>query len=206
MPDHLRHLANLLPSQSPPPLSIVSLVDPTEPPSLESATRVRFPGKRVTMPEMRKRARTVLEFVTKVQLEMSERDRRWNLLRDVNEQVKEAREKDARAKAARALGSASGSGSHSGSDHPESDRSRASSILSAAPRGVGGTTPVPTTSTSAFLPQIQLPPHDLPPIPKPGRDDPLALSSAASPACVELMDALAKEVMAFQNKFFGQVE
>ncbi|GAA5988210.1 hypothetical protein JCM10908_002113 [Rhodotorula pacifica] len=208
MPDHLRHLAHLLPAPAPTPLSIISLVDPSEPPTIEPPTKVRFPGKRVTMPEMRKRARAVLEFVTKVQLEMSERDRRWELLRDVNEQVKEAREKDAREKANRANGAGSGSGSGSGSRSTgDSDRSRASSLN---PRGVGGTTPVPVPSTSTDPSQYQdfLPARDLPPIPNSDSTakDPLALSSSASPACVELMDALTKEVMLFQQKFFGQAD
>lgn len=223
MPDHLRHLAHLLPAPAPSPLSIVSLADPSEPPSIEAPTKVRFPGKRVTMPEMRKRARAVLEFVTRVQLEMSERDRRWELLRDVNGQVKEAREKVAREKATRATAgstsaSASGSGSGSGSRSAggSEQQSRASSMN---PRGVGGTTPVPGGSTSADLSSrrrgdddnthVDGPaPDSLPPLPtaSTSEQDPLALSSSASPACVALMDALSKEVMAFQQKFFGHVD
>lgn len=209
MPDHLRHLAHLLPSPSPSPLSVPSIADPSEPPSIEPPTKVRFPGKRVTMPEMRKRARAVLEFVTRVQLEMSERDRRWNLLRDVNVQVKAARERDAQVKAQRAAGSGSGSGSGSGlgtgSHTAESNRSRASSVAT-LPLRVGGTTPVPGGSTVADPSQVDLPAQNLPPIPDANSTDPLALSSAASPVCVELMDTLSKEVAAFQQKFFGQVD
>ena len=206
MPDHLRHLAHLLPDTPPTPLSISSLVDPSEPPTVEPPTKVRYPGKRVTMPEMRKRARAVLEFVAKVQIEMSERDRRWDLLRDVNEQVKEARAKDAREKALRASGSTSGSGSASGSGSGsgsagDSNQSRASSLN---PRGVGGTTPVPSTSTDPILPNNAA--RNLPPIPNSTQNDPLALSSSASPECLALMDALTREVMSFQQKFFGQVD
>ncbi|KAE8271917.1 hypothetical protein A4X09_0g448 [Tilletia walkeri] len=42
----------------------------------ESASRVRFPGKRMTMGEMRKRVRNISEFVTRMQLEAVERGKR----------------------------------------------------------------------------------------------------------------------------------
>ncbi|KDN52058.1 hypothetical protein K437DRAFT_293286 [Tilletiaria anomala UBC 951] len=42
----------------------------------ESCTKIRFPGRRMTMGEMRKRIRTIGEYVTSAQLEAVERDRR----------------------------------------------------------------------------------------------------------------------------------
>ncbi|BGP08930.1 putative histone deacetylase complex subunit cti6 [Rhodotorula toruloides] len=190
LPEHLRHLAPLLPSQSPQLLEVPSVVDPTAPPTLEPPTKVRFPGKRVTMPEMRKRARTVLEFVTKVQVEMSERDKRWEVLRDANERIKEAREKERSEKAGSSSGGASTSGSAGGS--------RGSSAIG-TPRGVGGTTPVPSSSTAVDFTLAALPPL-------PGASSAPLLTSAASPASLAMMDRLSKEVIRFQERFFGVVE
>lgn len=193
LPEHLRHLAPLLPSQSPQLLEVPSVADPTAPPTFEPPTKVRFPGKRVTMPEMRKRARTVLEFVTKVQVEMSERDKRWEVLRDANERIKEAREKERSEKGSSCSGRASTSGSADGSG------SRSSSAIG-TPRGVGGTTPVPSSSTAVDFSLAALPP-----LPGASSSAPL-LTSAASPTSLAMMDRLAKEVIRFQERFFGVVE
>ncbi|BGP40927.1 Histone deacetylase complex subunit [Rhodotorula kratochvilovae] len=203
MPEHLKHLAYLLPSQSPQPLVVTSAVDPSLPSVAEPSTKVRFPGKRVTMPEMRKRARTVLDFVTKVQLEMSERERRWDVLRDVNARIREARERDQVRRAAEGTSSSSGAGSGEGS---AVGGSRASSVVG-HPRGVGGTTPVPLASTSAAaLPDLAL--GALPPLPgaSAAAGGAVELSSAPSAESAALMDALAKEVVQFQQRFFGIVE
>lgn len=40
----------------------------------EPPTRVKFPNKRMTMPEMKKRSRNVLDYLTRIQLELAERD------------------------------------------------------------------------------------------------------------------------------------
>ncbi|GAA5890466.1 hypothetical protein JCM8208_004882 [Rhodotorula glutinis] len=209
LPEHLKHLAHLLPSQSPQPLIVTSAVDPSLPPVAETSTKVRFPGKRVTMPEMRKRARTVLDFVQKVQVEMVERQRRWELLRDVNERVRDARERgrervgrNGRAGAPQGESSGSGSGSGAGSG-PGSVGSRDSSVM-VHPRGVGGTTPVPGASTSS---RADLGLNALPPLPGAPREVPgLELSSAPSTESALLMDALAKEVVGFQHRFFNVVD
>ncbi|GAA6006521.1 uncharacterized protein JCM10292_003801 [Rhodotorula paludigena] len=207
MPEHLKHLAFLLPSQSPAPLTLPSFLDPTAEPVTEPATKVRFPGKRVTMPEMRKRARNVLEFVTKVQLEMSERERRWELLRDVNERIREARERDHGAGGSSGTASAAASGSGSGAGG--SGGSRASSTVP-HPRGVGGTTPVPQdppAASTSQLPALGLDAAALPPLPgssaAPQRRHELELSSAVSAESAALMDALTKDVIHFQQRFFG---
>ncbi|GAA5844627.1 hypothetical protein JCM9279_002862 [Rhodotorula babjevae] len=214
MPEHLKHLAHLLPSQSPQPLVVTSAVDPSVPPVAEPSTKVRFPGKRVTMPEMRKRARTVLDFVQKVQVEMVERQRRWELLRDVNERVRDARERGRerggrhrRAGANEGESSGSGSGSGSGAPSgPASVDSRDSSVV-AHPRGVGGTTPVPGASTSSSRGGPDLALGGLPPLPGAVQETPgLELSSAPSAESALLMDALAKEVVGFQQRFFGILE
>ncbi|TNY20363.1 putative transcription factor binding protein [Rhodotorula diobovata] len=203
MPEHLKHLAHLLPSQSPQPLIVSSAVDPSAPPVAEPSTKVRFPGKRVTMPEMRKRARTVLDFVTKVQVEMVERQRRWDLLRDVNERVRDARE---RQRVGRSSGGAvaAGEGSANGvGSGAASSGSRDSSVV-AQPRGVGGTTPVPGASATATAALGALPP--LPGGAGGEAAGGVELSSAPSTESALLMDALAKEVVQFQQRFFGIVE
>ncbi|PWZ02622.1 hypothetical protein BCV70DRAFT_3362 [Testicularia cyperi] len=57
---------------SPAPFRIVS--------SIESSTKVRFPGRRMTMGEMRKRVRNIGEYVTRSQIEAVEREKRMRLL------------------------------------------------------------------------------------------------------------------------------
>lgn len=108
LPDHLKHLANLLPTLLPTPIAVPyhplplpavatgtttsttaplpPLTESTRdeagdhnddvPTHFEAPTRIRFPTRRITMPEMKKRSKHVLEFMTRIQIEMSERERR----------------------------------------------------------------------------------------------------------------------------------
>lgn len=102
MPEHLSHLAHLLPSPQPESLLVhmpstkglnharsnqdvdhgtrpsphaFTVLDLSEPP-----TKVRFPGKRMTMGEMRKRVRNISDYITRTQLEALERGKRMKLL------------------------------------------------------------------------------------------------------------------------------
>lgn len=108
LPEHLTHLAYLLPyasgrvpglaaengstkkgsasssgqtssvpsppasSSFPTPFQVIS--------SIESSTKVRFPSRRMTMGEMRKRVRNIGEYVTRSQIEAVEREKRMKLL------------------------------------------------------------------------------------------------------------------------------
>ncbi|GAA5910932.1 hypothetical protein JCM5296_000551 [Sporobolomyces johnsonii] len=174
MPEHLKHLAYLLPTATPEPISVPSL--PSHHPSahpysdyehlphhLEPPTKVRFPAKRVTMPEMKKRARNVLEYLSRVQLEMSERERRHE-----------------------ALGRAV-----SGSSGREGAGSSASSS-SGGGRGGGG----------GGAAGIDL--GALPPLPGMGGAD--GQEDEGGSASMRMMDALSKEVIMFQQRFFGTFE
>ncbi|SCZ90053.1 BZ3500_MvSof-1268-A1-R1_Chr9g10691 [Microbotryum saponariae] len=82
IPEHLKHLSHLLPTPSPQPIHVPrkrssdSYSSRTPPTTAEAPTKIRFPNKRMTMPEMRKRARNVLEYLTRVQIEMSDREKR----------------------------------------------------------------------------------------------------------------------------------
>jgi hypothetical protein len=79
LPDHLKHLQYLLPSAAPIPLDVPSSTGSAEIPDsghLEPPTRIRFPTKRITMSEMKKRAKHILEYMTRIQIEMSEQERR----------------------------------------------------------------------------------------------------------------------------------
>ncbi|GAC95487.1 PHD-finger motif containing protein [Pseudozyma hubeiensis SY62] len=121
LPDHLTHLAYLLPnagtSRSEPLKSLASAAEnvsangsstvgkkgssnqsgqtsslPSPPvsgstptpfqviSSIESSTKVRFPSRRMTMGEMRKRVRNIGEYVTRSQIEAVEREKRMKLL------------------------------------------------------------------------------------------------------------------------------
>jgi hypothetical protein len=98
LPDHLSHLYHLLPAASPVPLSVPSL-NPLPPndsqsgsnaasPSasssshssqseahrlLEPPTRIRYPARRMSMPDMKKRTKTMLDYLARIQVEMAAR-------------------------------------------------------------------------------------------------------------------------------------
>ncbi|SNX81719.1 uncharacterized protein MEPE_00424 [Melanopsichium pennsylvanicum] len=59
-------------SKSPSPFQVLS--------SIESSTKVRFPSRRMTMGEMRKRVRNIGEYVTRSQIEAVEREKRMKSL------------------------------------------------------------------------------------------------------------------------------
>lgn len=91
MPDHLQQFAHLLPTPQPVPLEVVTPRPPKafnldmmaagiRPTHLEPPTRVRFPTKRMTVSEMRKRVRNVLEFVGRLQVEEVNRIARATIL------------------------------------------------------------------------------------------------------------------------------
>ncbi|KAG0151779.1 hypothetical protein CROQUDRAFT_650819 [Cronartium quercuum f. sp. fusiforme G11] len=69
LPDHLGYLSYLLPSPSPVPIA-----------SGEPATRVKFPPKRATVADLRKRAKHLVDYLTKVQIETSDREKRSELI------------------------------------------------------------------------------------------------------------------------------
>ncbi|GAA5929152.1 uncharacterized protein JCM15063_004067 [Sporobolomyces koalae] len=111
MPEHLKHLAHLLPSAIPEPIHVPTPTstsaactsnpynvypehseqfDPNRASSasdggnlthFEPPTKVRFPGKRVTMPEMRKRVKTMVEYLDKVRQELAGREKKDEVLR-----------------------------------------------------------------------------------------------------------------------------
>lgn len=91
MPEHLAHLAYLQPPTTgeeeteratppsqpglPLPFALMTPIDP--------AIKIRYPQKRMTLGEMRKRVRTINEYVTRVQIEAVEREKRVQFLASV---------------------------------------------------------------------------------------------------------------------------
>ncbi|TIA92342.1 hypothetical protein E3P99_00672 [Wallemia hederae] len=73
LPDHLQHLSHMLPSEQPEMLALKvprgTAMEVVE----EKPTRVKFPSKRMTIAEMKRRVRSVLEYVGRVQIEAAER-------------------------------------------------------------------------------------------------------------------------------------
>ncbi len=110
LPDHLQTFAHLLPSENPLPLELITprpakqlsreiaagqsiRVDShTEPPH-----KVRFPPKRITVAEMKKRVRSVLEYVGRIQVEENKRTERASLLGIVEPTISAPTEADAEA-------------------------------------------------------------------------------------------------------------
>lgn len=84
IPDHLSHLTPLLPTPSPVGVSVNVGADVRV---VEKGVRVRWPGKRTTIGEMRRRVRGMMEFVARAQLEAGERDRRAGMLRAAMEEA-----------------------------------------------------------------------------------------------------------------------
>ncbi|WFD08309.1 Histone deacetylase complex subunit [Malassezia vespertilionis] len=87
LPEHLAHLAYLVPplpgeekegkSEAkvpglPEPFALVAVMD--------TATKIRYPQKRMTLSEMRKRIRTIGDYVARVQIEAVEREKRVQFL------------------------------------------------------------------------------------------------------------------------------
>ncbi|WFD19215.1 Histone deacetylase complex subunit [Malassezia caprae] len=88
MPEHLAHLAYLQPPTTgdeeaaaervapqpglPEPFALITPIDPS--------IKIRYPQKRMTMGEMRKRVRAINEYVTRVQIEAVEREKRVQFL------------------------------------------------------------------------------------------------------------------------------
>ncbi|GAA5948686.1 hypothetical protein JCM3765_004974 [Sporobolomyces pararoseus] len=88
----------------------------------EPPTKVRFPGKRVTMPEMKKRVKSLSEYLERVRQEVSDREKKDEVLRRAIEANR------SRTTAAGVLGggsssSANGTGSGSGSGNTSKETS-----------------------------------------------------------------------------------
>lgn len=124
LPDHLGYLSYLLPTPAPAPITVSTIRQDisvpgsaTFPPEdmmmrtpkkepgsgtsgpalgtvLEPATRVKFPGKRVTIADLRKRSKHLVDYLQKVQIETSEREKRSEL---INKSVDGPQEKKKRA-------------------------------------------------------------------------------------------------------------
>lgn len=91
LPEHLSHLAYLLPPvlEEEEPRAPMQPPRPGLPPPFECVTpidtsiKIRFPQKRMTMGEMRKRVRVTGEYMTRIQLEAVDREKRVAFLRSV---------------------------------------------------------------------------------------------------------------------------
>ncbi|EGG06194.1 uncharacterized protein MELLADRAFT_106872 [Melampsora larici-populina 98AG31] len=73
LPDHLGYLSYLLPTSTPEPICL-------EGKSLEAPTKVKFPGKRVTIADLKKRSKHIVDYLQKVQIETCEREKRSELI------------------------------------------------------------------------------------------------------------------------------
>lgn len=74
LPDHLAHLAQLLPSEIPQPLNIRTGAGAET--IQERGVKVKWPTKRMTIGDMNKRVRNMLEYITREQMQHAERQAR----------------------------------------------------------------------------------------------------------------------------------
>ncbi|KAI6157811.1 hypothetical protein BKA82DRAFT_1006977 [Pisolithus tinctorius] len=84
LPDYLAHLEHMLPSQIPRPLEVRSVVGPGGRESLdrtmERGVRVKWPSKRMSVGDMNKRVRALVEWVGREQAGAADRGRRREAL------------------------------------------------------------------------------------------------------------------------------
>lgn len=196
LPDHLSHLAHLLPSPHPEPLSVqlpstkglphshdnngsatrpsphaFTLLDLPEQP-----TKVRFPGKRMTMGEMRKRVRGISDYITRTQLEALERGKRMKML------------------GIEAGGSRSGSGSASSSKRDSPAGAAAGKDMVAGGEVDGSAAEVAQNGEAAA---------GTTPTPQSGNNgsNSNGNTSSVDPPSMRLLDDLTRELIAFQQKY-----
>ncbi|KAG8959392.1 hypothetical protein FRC03_008041 [Tulasnella sp. 419] len=111
LPDHLSHLADLLPS--PTPVGIEVRLGPGIDRTLEKGAKVRWPMKRTTVGEMRRRVRAMLDYVTKAQGDALEREKRVKAL---DAALAKAAEEEQERAAAKGKGKTTTDNSPSGED------------------------------------------------------------------------------------------
>ncbi|KAH9443877.1 hypothetical protein KEM48_011698 [Puccinia striiformis f. sp. tritici PST-130] len=87
LPDHLSYLDYLLPSAFPQPLVIEGLsidqngsLSETNNKIYETPAKVKFPSKRTTIADLRKRSKHLVDYLQKVQIESSDREKRNELI------------------------------------------------------------------------------------------------------------------------------
>ena len=88
LPEHLQHLKDVLPSDVPKPLDVRT--GPGAETSQERGVKVKWPTKRMTIGDMNKRVRNLLEYVSREQTQLQERQSRAEA---VDSAVKEGRYK-----------------------------------------------------------------------------------------------------------------
>ncbi|KAK4054354.1 Histone deacetylase complex subunit [Microbotryomycetes sp. JL221] len=192
MPDHLKHLIHLLPSPQPRPLIVAapigsSLSSNGQDQMLYSTpTRVKFPHKRMTLPEMKKRARHMLDYLSKVQLDMSEKDKRNEVLRQSAEAVLAVQKEEADAE--RAALAAQDQEVEQDGDEAMLDAANDDVGLSAGRtrrKGAGQLAAATAQAEAEALAERQQ-------------------QEKSKVETVAMIDALVKETYAFQEKYFGQ--
>lgn len=77
LPDHLSHLSDLLPTPLQGPIDVAIGRDEI---AQERGAKVKWPQKRTTVGEMRRRVRAMLDYCTKAQVDVSERAKRAAVL------------------------------------------------------------------------------------------------------------------------------
>jgi hypothetical protein len=125
LPDHLQPFSHVLPTTTPEPLELLTPL-PTNPKAaaamlaadplseerqthFELPSKVKYPGKRMTVGEMKKRVRSVLEYVGRIQIEEVTRGERAKML-GLDKITRERRHVDLTIGAADTETNASGSG------------------------------------------------------------------------------------------------
>jgi hypothetical protein len=78
LPEHLQHLKDILPSDIPRPLDVRT--GPGAETTQERGVKVKWPTKRMTIGDMNKRVRTLLEYVSREQTQLQERQSRVEAL------------------------------------------------------------------------------------------------------------------------------
>lgn len=228
VPDHFSHLVPLLPHPTPQGISVPIRVElvPTVAegidgegnpevnggvhtrvvPQTEKGVKVRWPPKRTTIGEMRRRVRAMMEYVARAQLDAGERERRVEMLK--------AAAAGAKAEVTSALRGAERE-SIIMSSRAKEEREQNGNSHSTATLALDDTEEKPaaptipdtvstlsvTRSTASTSDPTSTPVSALRPSPTQNSHDPAAPGPPAGPTTTQLLDELTRELIQFQERF-----
>ena len=210
LPDHLSHLDSCLPSSHPEELLIrvpstkgvtaKNQANDSNPPDTaaspqpfqylelsEPCTKIRFPGRRTTMGEMRKRVRNIGEYVMQMQVEAVERDRRREKLgialptSSAASETRRSSSGDVTAKEGAAEDGDAEMRDVSAAAEEDGENAAGGMVANA------GGTPAPPDATFAEEPSGQSPADKQ--------------TSDNLPTAMQMLDDMSRELTAFQQKF-----
>lgn len=153
LPDYLAHLEHMLPTGTPRPLEVRSAIGPGARDSMERGVRVKWPSKRMSVGDMNKRVRALVEWVGREQAGALDRGRRREALEKA---LKEMRASGKMASVLAQSGAVDGSarGSPMNLDNATENHAESSHPAPREPLASIGTPTVDTKSTMKMMEEL----------------------------------------------------